>query len=444
MQSRGRWAAVLAAVSTLFLSLPAQAVADTQSRNASPDFHGRHLGGIGKEALRDNRVRNHTEKAHSIAESCSPTAPGSTERRVGAVSACTATAITSTQTAKTTAAAARADTQEDAGLCSITDPGKWHFERLSACLREMTVNFTLRDEKQQVLGSAVFYVSSNTTLNPRSGLWNEDLTVEATHFQKAVTSVSMTFEVGCTANCKATQKNPWVGIKTLTDGQVAVGRVAYSDVPAVGLADATTINYHLNIATSGTPLTQPDVSWSNPRSIRCDSALTESGNTSTGCALPSITPELSLPLQTYGAAAATYEWAQYHLPDKWGLYSGKPLTRALDGPVRRRKTCEDQSSVPFVRKPSDQVPNDSCDEFPFASTWQGGTDGGLCAEIVMLLEDGEWQAYEADPARPVTMKEHCVRGHVPLDVNQLAGTAYSNLIQGQRLIDKDPFHVSTS
>ncbi|MGF1344518.1 NucA/NucB deoxyribonuclease domain-containing protein [Streptomyces flavovirens] len=111
---------------------------------------------------------------------------------------------------------------------------------------------------------------------------------------------------------------------------------------------------------------------------------------------------------TYGAAGATYAWAQWNLPDKWGLYSGKPLTRALDGPDRRRHTCGDLSSVPFVRK-FGIVPTDTCDEFPFASTQEGGTDGDRCAEIVPLLEDGEWKMYEADPARPVTRTEPCVR-----------------------------------
>lgn len=136
------------------------------------------------------------------------------------------------------------------------------------------------------------------------------------------------------------------------------------------MTDSSTIKYGLYITQTGTTPTQPNVNWSNPRVIRCDSALTESGNTSTGCALPSVTPKLELPLSTYGAAAATYRWAQYNLPDGWGLYSGKPLTRALDGPDRRRRTCEDQSSVPFIRKP-DLVLDDSCDEFPFASTWEG-------------------------------------------------------------------------
>ncbi|MER6394280.1 hypothetical protein ABT236_38240 [Streptomyces sp. NPDC001523] len=303
------------------------------------------------------------------------------------------------------------------------------------------MKFTLRGEHQEVLGSAILYVSSSATLNPRSGRWDEELLVEATQFSDRVTSVNVAADVTCTSKCTTVQSSPWTGSRTLTDGQVASGIVKYSEIPATGSEDRTKVGYSLKITQAGTNPTKPTVTWSNPREIRCDSATTASGNISTGCALPSVTPELELPLSTYGAAAATYTWAQWNLPDKWGLFSGKPLTRALDGDARRERTCGNRSSVPFVAKP-DIVPDDSCDEFPFASTQEGGTDGGRCAEIVALLENGKWEIYEADPARPVTKTEPCVRGHVPQGVNSLAGTAYSNLIQNQRLVNKDPFRMT--
>ncbi|MFH9561803.1 hypothetical protein ACH4NR_37300 [Streptomyces globisporus] len=302
------------------------------------------------------------------------------------------------------------------------------------------MKFTLRGEQQEVLGSAVLYVSSSATLNARSGNWNEEFLVEATQFSGRVTSVNVAAGVTCTSKCTTTQSSPWTGARALTDGQVASGTVKYRDAPATGSEDRTKVGYTLKVTQTGTTPTKPTVTWSNPREIRCDSATTGGGNISTGCALPSITPELELPLSTYGAAAATYTWAQWNLPDKWGLYSGKPLTRALDGNARREHTCGSKSSIPFVAKP-DVVPSDSCDEFPFASTQEGGTDGGRCAEIVALLENGTWNVYEADPARPVTKTEPCVRGHVPQDVNSLAGTAYSNLIQNQRMVNKDPFRM---
>lgn len=399
-----------------------------------PAAHGRYLGTLSHTNQRDKHKTAVEQKARSAKESCTPTAPGSKERRTGAVSTCVSVKPASS---RTTAAHRTGRAAKAGNMCAVAKPGYWRFERLSACLREMLVNYTYRDTKGKILGSAVFYVSTSAILNPRSGLWSEEILVEATQYKGQIKSTTVEVAVSCTSKCKATKKNPWVGSKTLTDGQVAGGSVSYSNVPAAGAEDATTVNYELKIAKSGTTPTPPHVTWSNPDPIRCDSHLTDGQNVSTGCAVPSVIPELTLPLKDFGAAAATYDWAQYHLPDKWGRYLGKPLTRALDGDERRKYTCDYKSSVPFVKRDGD----DSCDEFPFASTWEGGTDGGKCAEIVPLFEGGQWNYYEADPNRPVTEKEPCVRGHVPLKVNSRAGTEYSNLIQSQRLVDKDPFYV---
>lgn len=437
-----RMGAALAATTLALILLPTQALAS--AKTSEPDRpHGRLLGTLQNQGGQHVIESANTQRVSSTAEKCTPTAPGSVERRSGAARICTSLAPASAKSARA-ATASRADLAAPSQVCTITDPGYWHFERLSVCLREMKVLFTLRGEQQQVVGSANLYVSSSATLNPRSGTWDEDLVVEAVDFTGQLTSVSVGIEVSCDSLCTATNKSPWIGNRALTNLGVATGRVSYSDAPAVGKEDRATVNYRMTMFQTGTaPATLPAVEWSNPRAIRCDSVLTGGSNTSTGCALPSVTPEMELPLATYGAAAATYQWAQYTLSDGWGLYSGKPLTRALDGSERRRYTCGDKTTLPFVPKP-DSVPNDTCDEFPFASTHEGGTDGALCAEIVPLFENGVWQIYEADPARPVKGSEPCVRGHVPSSENSAAGGAYSAFIQNQRLVDKDPFHVSVA
>jgi hypothetical protein len=89
---------------------------------------------------------------------------------------------------------------------------------------------------------------------------------------------------------------------------------------------------------------------------------------------------------------------------------------------------------------ADLVPNDSCDEYPYAATYQGGTNGGLCADIFPILEeDNTWQMYQ-DPAAPtVTFNEPCVRGHVPNDKNSEVGLALSALSRGQRVIDLEKY-----
>lgn len=60
---------------------------------------------------------------------------------------------------------------------------------------------------------------------------------------------------------------------------------------------------------------------------------------------------------------------------------------------------------------------------------------------MVLLEDGQWNVYEANPDKPVTLEEPCVRGHVPLTQNQAAGGKCGSFVQTERVLDAEPFYV---
>ncbi|MEV4756978.1 hypothetical protein AB0J86_17960 [Micromonospora sp. NPDC049559] len=111
------------------------------------------------------------------------------------------------------------------------------------------------------------------------------------------------------------------------------------------------------------------------------------------------------------------------------------LADATTADAQRERTCEDGT---FNYLP-EIVANDSCDEFPFAATYEGGTPGALCADIVPLLEDGGWQIYEANPDKPVTGTEKCVRGHVPNEQNTGAGGELGRFVQAQRVLDLEKY-----
>jgi hypothetical protein len=79
---------------------------------------------------------------------------------------------------------------------------------------------------------------------------------------------------------------------------------------------------------------------------------------------------------------------------------------------------------------------------PSPRPYEGGTNGGLCADIVPLLEKGRWQIYEANPAKPVTGNEPCVRGHVPESQNTGAGGELGRFAQSQRVLDLEPYTMT--
>ncbi|MFE9649900.1 hypothetical protein ACFYO0_38480 [Streptomyces sp. NPDC006365] len=160
----------------------------------------------------------------------------------------------------------------------------------------------------------------------------------------------------------------------------------------------------------GATAVDPNASWDNPREIRCDNQL----GPNPGCVVPSIRATFEFSLAEFGGAGATYGWTQNT------LRSGAPLTRdpsKTTADTRREYTCGNLSIDPFVYM-DDVVPNDSCNEFPFALSYEGGTNGAFCADIVPKYENGQWIArrylYGAGPyLRPDRAALGAVRRAVP-------------------------------
>lgn len=106
---------------------------------------------------------------------------------------------------------------------------------------------------------------------------------------------------------------------------------------------------------------------------------------------------------------------------------------------------------------------DSCDEFPFASTYESGamqkdvngnpkpyvTTGANCVQLTAdhtattgNNEPEDW--YTDSELTTPTGTEPCVRAHNPNFLNGDVGSAYRSLIGTDRLIDKDPFWVAVT
>ncbi|MGW0825548.1 NucA/NucB deoxyribonuclease domain-containing protein [Streptomyces sp. NPDC002845] len=391
-------------------------------------------------------------------EQCDSTAPGSSERAAGAVRVCvttspkpaTRTALAAAPT--TTTAAAAADEEAAKATCTITSPGTFNYTRHDYCMTGLTVLYKLYNEKGTELGTGTLDVSTNTELPADGTAWDEHVTVRMTGATGQVTSLIVKFRSSCDS-CNATQSTPWWGNRTLTVGQSASGDVSYSSSPAPETSVEFTTSYTLYVSTAGATPVDPTASWSNPRKIRCDDDVRDvtGGGTSPGpgCVFPHVRPAVEMSLAPYvqgdpgsgqGAAAATYLWAQNFLVDSWGRET--PLTRAKYGAEERRaRTCGDRSAKPFVHL-RDIVPDDSCDEFPFAATYEGGTNGGLCAEVIPQWEDGVWRIYTVEGDPDPTPGMPCVRGHVPQPDNSSAGSKVRWAFEKERVLDGEKFLVN--
>lgn len=323
----------------------------------------------------------------------------------------------------------------DPATCAVTGPVQMRYQRFGSCLKT-SVTGTLVNAQGGVVGTGTISMVHSVTLSATSSRIDEETSLTLSNVTGSVTQVAVSLTASCTSRCVATKPNPWTGVKLLSRGQSASGTVTYTSTLAGGAVDNTRLRYNAFIAVPNAIPVQPNAAWDGVTDIRCDNAV---GNFA-GCVYPGARPDFEVSLGLYGAAAVTYYWAQTALPDSWG--DGTPLRRLANDSLaeaNRRRTCEDGTFVPL---PPEIVPTDSCDEYPFAKTYEGGTIGGLCADIAPLFEDGQWQIYEANPNKPVKGTEKCVRGHVPLAENTGAGGELGRFTQAQRVLDLDTYSVT--
>ncbi|MGW2952748.1 DNA/RNA non-specific endonuclease [Streptomyces eurythermus] len=331
---------------------------------------------------------------------------------------------------------------DDTASCVITNPGTWSFSRFGYCVSGLTVLYVLKDSNGKEVGTGTLDVATSALLpaditNPK---WNEYVTVTMTGATGAVTSLTAKFRPECTTGCKVTRAIPWYGGE-LVKGQSVNGYVSYSSSPAAGAKVEFTTSYKLYVTSPGAQITDPNASWSNPRTIRCDDDVRDTtSSTSTperGCVVPSEMPVVKLSATSSSdSAAAGYLWAQQNLADGWG--QNKPLTRAKNGIAdRTSRTCGSASSEPFQAR-TDLVADDSCGQFPFPATHEGGTDGAQCAEIVPNYSSGGWDVYKLNgdnASRP------CARVHAPLADVQAAESQLSAGFASQRVVEGEQFKV---
>jgi hypothetical protein len=201
---------------------------------------------------------------------------------------------------------------------------------------------------------------------------------------------------------------------------------------------------------------------------RCDSVGTgPPTNAPVGCVNQNFIPTLDLPVSRWGSAVAMIQYAQDNMSAHWGLQgTGEPLHRlinASDQKHNRYVICQNGSftasaALNKALKPYDDT--DSCDEFPFASSYESGamkigvngedkpyvTTGADCLQVTTVKtgstgdEEKDWSTVQ--PIGTPDFSLPCIRGHIPLSQNTGVGGAYVTFGNQNRLVDKDPFWIA--
>ncbi len=423
---------VLAVLTTVTLGLTATGTASAQSDAAAS-------GRIGSTERADtvSSVMAPTDLPERSAERCEPVKAGSKERRRGAVEACVSF---SPSPARFAAAPRSVAPQAPAAAgCSVSGAGNYSYQRFSYCVSGLNVLYILRDGNGAEIGRGTLEVATSASLPASGTTWSEQVTVKMTEARGDVISLSAKFRAACTVGCKATKAAPWF-TGNLTAGQSLTGPVTYSSTPAAGAVAEFSTSYQMYVTTPGATITDPNASWTNPRTIRCDDAVGDVGAPpSPGCVIPSEMAVVPLHAQSSdaGGAVAAYQWAQQNLNDGWG--KTKPLTRQKSGIAdRSSRTCGT-----FVAR-GDLVESDTCGGFPVAEVKEGGVDGARCVELIPNASSGGWDTYVLGNSLELDRAAPCVRAHLLPADKQFADQKLAEGFQSQRVIDAEQFKLDIS
>ncbi|MEV4436007.1 hypothetical protein [Streptomyces sp. NPDC049585] len=385
-------------------------------------------------------------------DACAAIAAGSALRRQGAAWFCFRTGGPATArdlaamhrlagahgpaTARVAARDPDVDPADPLDLCKESDK-EVNTSRSMYCVQH-PIGYELRDADKKVLEHAEGVVMTSARVGNTE--WEEK--VLAAIVQETPKMPRMT--IGLRSDCTG----PCTGGAAFGGGQAVL--------PAVGKELLTKITYRTTVVKDGEARSQPlyhmtgtilapgtpvntSLNWQGPW-LRCDNKV---GN-GPGCADDTHMANVTFHKSQYRAAAVSYEWAQKKLKSAVTGTKVNPLHRDPKSDeswtkTKRRRTCTNLP-YPFPADPL-LVPRDSCDEFPFARSFEGGKPNNLCVDILPKEVGGVWDVANVRVMRGDPDTAACVRSHVTEEDNEAAGVELAKATRSARIINGEPYFV---
>ena len=339
-------------------------------------------------------------------------------------------------------AAARAGVSPTVSPIAEACPSTGNFayvSRTEVCLSDYEFSYvfwqTVNGERGPTIGYDNFLLSQDVGLLTNTNSVTEFDTVtflsQTPASGEPPTTVEMTWEPGCTAPCGVTSAPGTFNI-SVNQTQVVKGTFSVPTTPAA--PTTTALSYQMPILAAGYTIGS-ELEFSNPLPIRCDQSAP--GTQGPGCVFPGYTPTLLLPASVFGAGAVNVAAGEQQLTGNPG--QANPLHRG--DPDNNKANMAAICDGSFVRDPS-LVPDDSCDEYPFASTQESGGQlkltGPQCIEGIPYVDPSGQFVWNQ---RNNIFTGQCERGHVPGPQNSFVGGALGGFYQANRMIIGDPFYV---
>lgn len=244
-------------------------------------------------------------------------------------------------------------TSRAAAACS---PGENRYNRTQSCIKSPgRLNITRNGRLE---GTIRFTVTQAIQLH-NSRNFSEKYTFKVTGIAGNTSAVTAAFNVSCAGSCRAT--NHVRGPRAVRAGTVISGPVNYHD---------STTTQHLDRAKYSLTFLKPGYTTGLSRwesmTFRCDDIIRGSG-VGAGCVFPSFAPVLTT-MANLPHIRANIKRIQQAGPHHYGKLGNSPLTRATSTAVERANR-----RVACPRNRPGRPAGYSCDEYPFAKSFQGAS-----------------------------------------------------------------------
>ncbi|MFD9636712.1 NucA/NucB deoxyribonuclease domain-containing protein [Streptomyces violascens] len=345
-------------------------------------------------------------------------------------------------------ARAPADGANAVKLCLKNSSERVVSDRHAYCTR-MFLKETLLDKNNAPIGEGHISVLAVGLLDSYAGKWTDHIIVVPGDMTGKVTGVEVSLDSACSGMCSV-QGPAWGGGYATVEkgGDNQEGAINYvSSVAAKTDISYINVTYTVSgAAVGGVGVPGYDTAIFDGPQVRCDATI---GDTTPvpGCIVfAGHTPNVTFSRAKYRGAAIAYEWAQKNLTGQYGT-PGHLLSRYIDpldpdAEKRRALTC-DRGPYKFPRGATG-ILNDSCDEYPFARSWQGGNPGDQCVDITPRPVGGVWDVSGVTVDRGTGVSPYnapCIRAHVDNKDNTAAGGELGRAVQSDRILDSEWYEV---
>lgn len=234
------------------------------------------------------------------------------------------------------------------------------YNRTQVCkIRKLTIT---RIRNGVPIGWTYGQITQAMVFNAKSRKFRESITIKTTRIVND-TPNHIWLSVSCARPCRARNNFPQGRVMRL--GAPIRGTIAYADGIGEGKVHSTASRYVLRVTSPSQTVPGPPVSWKS-MSYRCDHAFR---GRPAGCVIPKFIPIMTS-MRRLADIANNIRRIQNSSPGHYGRPgSGHPLHRMMD--LRKQRRNRNAVCGRPVTGPSPR-PGVTCDEYPFASTQEGG------------------------------------------------------------------------